>query len=240
MRASIYVSAVAVATLALSLSAVPAAGKNKSKSKPKPAATGTIEGIIAFDGKPPARKLLDRSSDPVCAKTKALDASVVVTDGGVESAFVVVGGKWAVAETPADPVVIDQKDCMYHPRVSGVMRGQKLQIRNSDGTMHNVHAYMDGSTEFNMAQPKGARPIERAFDTADVLELKCDVHRWMVGYAVVVDHPYYAVSGKGGAFTIANVPAGSHELEIWHPTLGKRTVKADVKPGKTVTVKATY
>ncbi|MBA2542619.1 MAG: DUF2012 domain-containing protein, partial [Deltaproteobacteria bacterium] len=52
---------------------------------------------------------------------------------------------------------------------------------------------------------------------------------WMHSYAVVVDHPYFGVTGEDGTFTIANLPAGAYTLEAWHPKLGTRTL--DIKIG---------
>jgi hypothetical protein len=38
----------------------------------------------------------------------------------------------------------------------------------------------------------------------------------MGGYLVAFDHPYFAVTDEDGAFSIANVPAGTYRLTVWH------------------------
>ena len=207
----------------------------------KPADTGTVKGTIEFKGTPPAPKLLDRKADPFCAKTKKYDESIVVSkQGGLRDVFVKVEGGKLRTPAPTTPVIIDQVECVYTPRVVGVINGQPIRIRNSDKTLHNVHAYVEGSTEFNLAQPAGARPIERTIEDADVLEVKCDVHAWMKSWAVMVDHRYFAVSVADGSFEIADVPAGSYTLSAWHPTLGKRTATIEVQAGKTVEQKLVF
>jgi plastocyanin len=42
---------------------------------------------------------------------------------------------------PATPVVLDQKACWYSPNLIGLQVGQPLEVRNSDETLHNVHAW---------------------------------------------------------------------------------------------------
>jgi hypothetical protein len=56
-----------------------------------------------------------------------------------------------------------------------------------------------------------------SFPTAEsFLRFKCDVHPWMFSYVTVLDHPYFAVSGKDGSFTIKNVPPGKYTLVAMH------------------------
>jgi len=52
---------------------------------------------------------------------------------------------------------------------------------------------------------------------------KCDVHGWMNAYAGVLPHPYFAVSGEDGTFTIKNLPPGTYKLTAWHEKLGTQT-----------------
>ena len=50
----------------------------------------------------------------------------------------------------------------------------------------------------------------------DFLKFKCDVHSWMFSYITVVDHPYFAVTGKDGSYTIKNVPPGKYTVEAYN------------------------
>jgi hypothetical protein len=47
--------------------------------------------------------------------------------------------------------------------------------------------------------------MTETFRAAETLRVSCDVHRWMQGWIVVVDHPYYAVTDADGRFTLADV-----------------------------------
>jgi hypothetical protein len=44
----------------------------------------------------------------------------------------------------------------------------------------------------------------------------CNIHPQMSAVVVVTDSPYYAVSDKGGKFSIPDVPAGRYLVSAWH------------------------
>jgi plastocyanin len=203
---------------------------------------GTIKGTVIFEGEAPDRPKLVRDTDPVCAKVDKLSEDVIVTKGKLKDVLVRVKNAPA-GKAPATPVAIDQKDCMYTPRVVGVMAGQKLGVRNSDGTFHNVHATVDGKLLWNKPHAKGEAPLTLDSSKAgDVIDIVCDVHPWMHAYAVVMDHPFFAVTGEDGTFEIKGLAPGSYTLEAWHPTLGEKTmnVKIGVGPKATITARFSY
>jgi plastocyanin len=201
------------------------------------AAGGTIAGSIGFTGTAPKMEKLKRTSDPVCAKKEMTDETVTLSSDGKSVANVVVRLKNGPAGTaPADPIIIDQNDCMYRPRVQAAVEGQKVQIRNSDGTLHNVHAY-GVKPSFNQAQPPKSKPIEKAFTreaNQDVVTLKCDVHPWMRGFVVYSKGPHFAVTKEDGKFEIKDVPAGTYTVEAWHEKLGTVTAEVKVEDGKSI------
>jgi plastocyanin len=211
--------------------------------KPAPAATGGIKGTVIFVGEAPDRKKLVRDTDPYCAKVDKLAEDVVVTKGKLKDVLVRVkrGLKLtATHTTPAAPVLIDQRECMYSPRVVGVMPGQKLAVRNSDGTFHNVRGTNGGKPLWN--KPHAAKEPDLALETGakagDVVDVVCDVHPWMHAYAVMVDHPYFAVTGEDGTFEIKNLAPGSYTIEAWHPSLGVQTLDLKIGTGPKAIVPA--
>ncbi len=42
----------------------------------------------------------------------------------------------------------------------------------------------------------------------------------MQGYIHVFDHPFFAVTGEGGDFRIADIPEGKYILKAWHEAAG--------------------
>jgi plastocyanin len=167
--------------------------------------SGVIAGKIVFKGKPPAQSPLAMTGD--CTnQAGARDQSVVVGDGGLLAGVHVriKSGTAGAHAVPASPVTIEQKGCVYTPRVIGGMEGQEVWITNGDPTMHNVHAYAGKKTLFNRPQPSGAKPIKhtKIGKAGEVFTLKCDVHPWMIAFVPITDHPFFQITGADGAFEL--------------------------------------
>jgi len=52
----------------------------------------------------------------------------------------------------------------------------------------------------------------------------------------VAENPYYALTGKDGAFTIKDVPPGAYTLVAWQEYTGAVEVPVTVKPKEVVSV----
>jgi hypothetical protein len=219
------------------------------ESRPPAGPTGTITGTVKLTGAPPEMPLLQRGSDGFCAR-KEMHAETVLTGtgGALVNALVRIEPGAVPAWVPSEPVVVDQVDCMYRPRVQGGVRGQTLEVRNSDGTAHNVNARRlpwgerrDVDTIFNRGQPAGSPPLTGPIRDGDILKLKCDSHGWMQGYVVVGDNPYFAATGEDGRFAIENAPVGTYTLQSWHEYYGVKTQTVTVnEDGATASVDFTY
>ena len=212
------------------------------------ARAGSVKGTVLFEGEPPEQPVLKRGVDPKCTPNRT-DEAVVVAKGKLAGVVVrVQNGTTGTHEPPAQPlapVVIDQRDCMYAPRVVAILAGQPVLVRNSDATFHNVHGVLLSSHKdvLNKPQPPSSPdlPLDAsAAQPGDVLQLQCDVHTWMKAYVAVNDTPYFAVTGADGAFEIDNLPEGTYTLEAWHPTLGTRTLKIVIGKAKRGDVTARF
>lgn len=204
----------------------PGAGA-EAAAAPYSGATGTVAGVISFNGTAPAARKIDTSADPVCGQKSPNLATddTIVTDGKLANVFVYIkegtveGGKkigdysWA---TPNTAVQLDQNGCHYAPHVLGVQTNQKISITNSDATQHNIHPTPKLNPEWNQTQANGAAPIEKSFARAEVLiPVKCNQHPWMKAYIGVMKTPFFAVSAKDGAFEIKGVPPGKYTVVAW-------------------------
>ena len=209
-------------------------------------AASAITGTVTYAGKVPNLKPLAMDADPACAaKHKSPVASEALVLGpGNTMANVMVRIKGAVAGSftaPAQPAVINQDGCQYHPHVLGVMVGQTLKLKNSDGLLHNVHALPKVNTPFNMAMPANRTEADTKFGKEEGMFLvKCDVHPWMSAYVGVFTNPFFAVSGADGKFSIAGVPDGKYEIEAWHEKLGTKSGSVTVAADKSATVDFTF
>ena len=214
----------------------PAATESASSQPAEPSApagpTGSIAGTVTYvDGDPDTQIAMD--ADPVCVSLHpdpVQTQKIVVSDGNLANVFVYVKeGVSGSHPTPSESKLLDQKGCRYKPHVSGIQVGQTLVIRNSDATLHNVHATPEKNAEFNNGQPFEGMELEHQFTVPEIMvPLKCDVHPWMNSYIGVVEHPFYAVSAEDGSFTIDGLPAGDYVVEAWHEELGAKTMSVTV------------
>lgn len=209
---------------------------------------GTISGTVVYEGKVPTLKPLAVAAEPMCAKKHAtVPNEALVLGAGNTMANVVVkvasglpaGKTWPA---PTTPVTMDQIGCQYVPHVLGVMVGQPFKVLNSDGVLHNVHSLSKVNRSFNMAMPPTRKEASETFTKSEgMFVVKCDVHPWMQSYVGVFEHPFFAVTGTDGKFSIANLPAGTYEIEAWHEKLGtqKGTVTVGASDTKTQSFKFT-
>src|SRR5687768_5565069 len=202
-------------------------GGGAGAAGPYSGATGTIAGVVSYNGTAPAAKKIDTTADPACAKANPnlMTDETIVTDGKLANVFVYIkegtaeGGKkltdytWA---TPATAVQLDQKGCHYSPHVLGVQTNQKISITNSDQTQHNIHPSPKNNPEWNQTQANGAPPIEKSFARAETLiPVKCNQHPWMKAYIGVLKTPFFDVSETNGAYEIKGVPPGKYTVIAW-------------------------
>jgi hypothetical protein len=68
-----------------------------------------------------------------------------------------------------------------------------------------------------------------------MIPVKCNIHPWMRAYIGVVAHPFFAVTGDDGTFTIKGLPPGTYTIEAWHEKFGTsdQTITVGAKESKT-------
>ena len=210
------------------------------------ALAGDVAGKVSFTGTAPKLNVLRMDADKVCKaahKTPQKSEEVVVNaNGTLKNVLVYVkdGLGSRKFEAPTKKVTFDQKGCVYTPHVVGVQTGQELDVMNSDPTLHNVHSLSKENPQFNVAQPKQGMKLTKKFDKPEVFKVKCEVHTWMGAYIGVFSHPFFAVSGDDGSFTLPKLPAGEYTIEAWHEKYGTQTTKVKVDAAGKATADFTF
>jgi plastocyanin len=204
------------------------------------AMAGDITGKITLKGTPPAELEIkqvqtDVNCSPLHKEPVKTRFYVVGPDNGLADTVVMLKGVTGKSTgAAAAPLVIDQKGCEYLPYIAVAQTGQKIMVKNSDPVLHNVHPTpantAGGNKEDNKAQMAGGADLTFSFPAAEeFLRFKCDVHPWMFSYVTVADHPYIAVTGKDGSFTLKNVPAGKYTIVALHRKAAPKGVEQQVE-----------
>lgn len=223
--------------------AIGAATPTNPGALPDGAAPAAVSGVVKLDGPAPAVKPISMTKDPECMKMHPGGANTEETitgpDGTLGNVIVYVseGLGDRTFDPPANPVVIEQKGCTYHPHVLTMQANQKIQIVNSDPTSHNIHPVPLNNREWNKSQPSGQPPLEATFAREEIaIPVKCNEHPWMRAYIAVFKHPFFMVTSKDGKFELKNLPPGQYTISAWHEKFGTVEQKVAVGPKETKTV----
>jgi len=198
---------------------------------------GSIRGKVTFAGSAPTRKIIPDKDPTVCGGPRDDPEVVLGPEQGVQDAVVYLKGveKGKALPKPSKPAEITNHECRFVPHVQATPVGS-IVIVNTDPIMHNTHGYMDRATVFNQALPLKGMRIPKPLNKPGMVQVKCDVHGWMLGWVYVADNPYYAVTGKDGSFTIPDVPPGSYTLVAWQEYTGPKEVPVTVAAKQPVQV----
>ncbi len=222
------------------------------------AQTGTIKGRLIWgdDNIPEAKVAVEKgksAKDPdLCAKDEPILSRDLVIDPktkGVAFAFAYLlrpkgdstqQTQALLSKTPE--VVLDQKNCEFQPYALPFHKDQKLVIKSSDPKSHNVRFSGIINTGINqMVAPQGELKVTLNSEKLP-MELHCDIHPWMKGYLLVLDHPFFTTTATDGSFEIKGVPAGDQNLILWQNRVGYanpgtfRGMPVAVKAGETTDV----
>jgi len=212
-----------------------------------PAEGATITGKVTLASAVPAMPTIQMAADPYCqsqhASAPVKDEEVVVgPQGELANVFIYIKNVPGTYPTPSTPVVLDQHGCQYHPHAIMLQVGQPLQIKNSDATLHNIHALPVINSPFNEGQPVHGMVSTKKLDKAEStpFRIKCDVHGWMKAFMAVMPNPFYSVSADNGSFTISGLPPGSYTIVAWHEKYGQQEQPITVAPKESKTVAFTF
>jgi hypothetical protein len=224
-------SAAVVSTLAVTLIAAYSPSARSQEG-------GTIKGAVVYTAAVPTKKVIPKDPE-VCGKPFTEPQIVVdANNKGVKDAIVYLEGvaKAKPMPKPAKPATIDNKECKFVPESQVVAPGP-IEIVNSDPVLHNTHGFYGKRTAFNVALPNQGQRITKELPRPGIVRVECDEHGHMHATIYVADHPYHAVTGADGAFTIKDVPPGNYTLVVYQRHTGPIQTSVTVKPKETAEVK---
>ena len=169
-----------------------------------PPAGGTVEG----------RVILLRSGAP------APDAS---------NAVVWIEGARGGAAAPAEGQMKSEQK-KFTPRVVLVRPNATVQFPNADSIYHNAFS-VSGANRFDLGLYRSGASREKKFEERGLVRVYCNIHPQMIGFVMVVDSGFAAVTGPDGAFRFDGVPPGALRVKAWHEEGGETQVPVTVGGG---------
>lgn len=146
----------------------------------------------------------------------------------VEDAAVVLEPLSGKIPQPKTQASIEQRDRDFVPYLSIIQKGAAVSFPNRDKLKHHVYSFSPAKTfEIKLYAGQPAQPV--VFDKPGEVSLGCNIHDWMEAHVLVVDSPWFGKTGTDGIARIAQVPAGSYRLLLWHPRQKTAVVMPNVK-----------
>ena len=191
----------------------------------------SVLGQVTVEGRV---ELPKSHSAPVMAKRYE-----IVTHSGVLStqpplAVVYLVGSFPKRSSPPARQVA-QKDLTFVPSLLPVQVGTRVEFPNLDDTYHSIFSYSPAK-RFDLGRYRPEeRPIpSQVFDTPGLVTLRCDIHDHMRGLILVLDTPYFVVTGADGRFRLSRLPAGHYTLKAWIDSKTTRERPVELKSGETL------
>ena len=195
---------------------------------------GVVTVHVLYHGTIPPPIDVKVTRDPeICGTTVSVQSLTVHSpSGGLKNAVVMIEGTHAPEKesTRMSPMVLSNSRCSFLPHVMTLQTGSPLEINNLDPVMHNTHITNEMRTFINVAMVVNARPVAKTVVKPGLYRLQCDVHKFMGGYVLASEHPYFGVTDERGDTRILNVPVGEHDLSVWHESLGQLQAHVTVPP----------
>jgi len=154
------------------------------------------------------------SKDPVVRKKRDYSGIAVWLEP--------VGGRTQPAQPRVHTMLQTKK--RFQPHVLIVETGSTVEFPNLDPIFHNAFSNFDGQPfDVGLYAPGTTQRVRFARD--GIVHVFCNIHATMSAVIVVVNGPWFGVTGKDGAFRLPNVPSGLYRLHVWHERASQATLR---------------
>src|SRR5262249_11408229 len=100
----------------------------------------------------------------------------------------------AAAKGTKDPQMT-QSSKRFQPGVLAVTKDAAVDFPNVDPVYHNVFS-VSGGNRFDLGLYRGGTSKGKKFEETGLVRVYCNIHPQMVGFVMVVDSDYVAVTGR--------------------------------------------
>jgi len=119
---------------------------------------------------------------------------------------------------------LTQRDKKFDPHILVIPVGTAVEFPNRDPFFHNVFSLFEGK-RFDLGLYEAGTSRLVHFDRAGVSYIFCNIHPEMSAVVIALATPYYAVSDSSGKISIANVPLGRYNTQVWAEGVSAETLK---------------
>ena len=120
---------------------------------------------------------------------------------------------------------LEQKDKSFHPSLVVVPVGGKVEFPNNDPFFHNVFSLYEGK-RFDLGLYESGTTRFVQFDRPGISYIFCNIHAQMSAVVIALSTPYFGVSGANGEITLANVPPGRYQMQVFHASAQPEDLQA--------------
>lgn len=194
---------------------------------------GHLSGRFLYDGEPPPAKVLPV---PVSERAKVggksvHDESLIVSeDGGVANIFIwlrpAIGVKPrthpSYEASDQDAIELMARDLRLQPHALILRTSQTLRFRHADERVgYNLKFNAFNNAPFcGLVSAGQTTGIHFGESERSPIDISCNIHPWIHGRMLVLDHPYAAITDREGRFKIQNLPVGTWDFVALHEKSG--------------------
>jgi plastocyanin len=128
-------------------------------------------------------------------------------------------------QDPSNIPQLVQKNKNFQPSLLVIPVGGKVEFPNHDPFFHNVFSLFEGK-RFDLGLYESGTTRFVQFDKPGISYIFCNIHAQMSAVIIALSTPYFAISNARGEVSIANVPPGRYELQIFHPAVAPDVLHA--------------
>jgi plastocyanin len=118
-----------------------------------------------------------------------------------------------------------QKDKTFTPHILAVETGTTVDFPNYDPIFHSAFSNFSGQLfDIGLYPPGTTRSIR--FQRSGAVRIFCNIHPTMSAVILVVDTPYFGVSGRDGRLRIPSVAPGEYQLQVFHERAKEESLRS--------------
>jgi len=210
--------------------------------QPFDASAAELRLRIIYDGDPPVPKPIVVNKDKeFCGELKLIDERLLVNpeNRGIQNVVVYLYTGRGGTKIPAVPprnqeVELTAEGCRLTSRIVVAQSGDTLVFSQKGVVAHNLNINFFSNPAMSRGGPlRATQRYHLARPEPAPIPMECNIHPWMKGYLVLLEHPYVGVSDANGQIVIEGLPDNSELLfRVFHeaikvPHLSVRSDGAD-------------